>query len=475
MKSINLLKYSLILVCSLSFYSCTKTENMPADLQVNNFVWKGLNAYYFWQNEIPDLSDTRFSSQNEINAYVSNFDAPDNLFFSLLNNYPITDKYSVIVSDYVALENSLQGLNLSTGMEFGLVRFSTTPTDLFGYVRYVLPGSDAELKGVTRGMLFNLVDGTQITETNFRSLLFSTATSFTISLSNYNGGDPTPNGTTITLTKTQNQENPVKIVKTFTEGANKIGYLMYNQFVSTYDGQLNAAFATLQSEAITDLIIDLRYNSGGSVRTATYLGSMVTGQFTGELFSKEIWNSKVMANLSESSFINNFTAQINNGLISQNINSLNLNSVYFIVTGSTASASELLINSLSPYIDVKLVGTKTEGKNVGSVTLYDSENYGRAGANPNHTWAMQPIVLEIQNNNGFSAIDGFTPEVVMSEAYDNLGVLGDRNEPLLDRTITYITTGARFSGQTTTPIVNEIAGSKLFTPTSNNMYAELKK
>ncbi|MFY0604339.1 MAG: peptidase S41 [Flavobacteriaceae bacterium] len=475
MKYPNLLKYSLLIVVSLLLYNCSKTEDVPADLQINDFVWKGLNAYYYWQNEMPDLSDTRFSSQNQINSFISNYDTPDNLFYSLLNNYPITDKYSFIVDDYVSLENSLNGINLSTGMEFGLVRYASNPTDLFGYVRYVLPGSDADLNGIVRGMLFNLVDGVQLTESNFRGLLFSNTTSFTISLANYNGGNPIATGTTVSLMKTDIEENPIKIVKTFTEGANKIGYLMYNQFVSSYDGDLNTAFSTLQSEGITDLVIDLRYNSGGSVRTATYLGSMITGQYTGQLFSREIWNTKVLANLDESNFINNFTTQINNGFISQNINSLNLNTVYFIVTGATASASELLINSLNPYIDVKLVGTQTEGKNVGSVTLYDSTNYGRAGANPNHTWALQPIVLEIRNNNNFSSVDGFTPEIALGESYDNLGVLGDRNEPLLDRAISYIVTGARSSNQQIAPIMEEISNSKLFTPTSNNMYVELKK
>ena len=62
---------------------------------------------------------------------------------------------------------------------------------------------------------------------------------------------------------------------------------------------------------------------------------------------------------------------------------------------------------LDSYIDVILVGTKTVGKQVGSVTLYDSPNYGREGANPNHTWAMQPIVLEEQNKLGVNDQDGF--------------------------------------------------------------------
>ncbi|QMU65410.1 MAG: peptidase S41 [Flavobacteriaceae bacterium] len=475
MKSLKVFIYAFILLCSFSLSNCTKSESIPADLEVNDFVWKGLNTYYFWQDQIPDLSDIRFSSQSQLNNFLSTHDTPNSLFFSLLYNYPTIDKYSWIVSDYVALENSFQGINQSNGMEFGLVRYMSTSSNLFGYVRYVLTGSDAAMDGITRGMLFNQVNGQQLTETNYRNLLFSNATSYTITLADYNSGNPTATSTTIMLTKSELQENPVNTVKTFTEGSNKIGYLMYNQFVTVFDGALNTAFATLKSEGVTDLIVDLRYNPGGSVRTATYLGQMITGQFSGQLFSREVWNSKVRANISAGNFENNFTAQINNGIITENINSLNLSRVYFIVTGSSASASELLINSLRSYIDVRLIGTATEGKNVGSITLYDSENYRRSGANPNHTWAMQPIVLEIQNRDGTTAPGGFTPEIVLAEDYSNLGVLGERGEPLLDRAISYILTGARFSNQLTTPNMEEISHSKLFTPTGNNMYTCLKK
>lgn len=474
MKSFRLLSFILVASIVVSLTSCSKSENIPADVEINNFVWKGLNAYYFWQDQIPDLSDTKFSSQSQLNNFLRGYDTPDNLFYSLLFDYPNTDKYSWIVSDYIALENSFAGLNESNGMEFGLVRFASTPTNLFGYVRYIVPASDAETKGVTRGMLFTHVDGVQLTETNFGSLLFSTATSYTITLANYNAGDPVATTNTITLMKTQLQENPVKIVTTFTEGANKIGYIMYNQFVAGYDDELNTAFATLKAEGITDLIVDLRYNSGGSVRSASYLGSMITGQFSGQLFSKQVWNTKVQANINPSNFVDNFSTQINNGIVSENINSLSLNTVYFIVTGSSASASELLINSLKSYIDVRLVGTTTEGKNVGSITLYDSENYGRAGANPNHTWAMQPITFETRNKDDMTVPEGFTPEVAFPEDYGNLGVLGDRNEPMLDRVITYILTGSRFSDRLVIPIYEEVTSSRHYTPTKNTMYIDLE-
>ena len=480
--------YVVLLLVSLTFFtSCEKSDNYMASEndEIHLFIWRAMNNYYLWQQNVPDLSDTRFTNISQLYAEYSNFSSPRDLFESLRYQPGVIDRFSWIVYDYVALENSFQGINLSNGMEFGLVRYASDATKVFGYVRYVISGSDAAAQNIARGMLFTEVDGVQLTESNYRDLLFDDNTNYTISLAEFNDGNPVTISTSINLSKTQLQENPVAIVKTIDEGSNKIGYLLYNQFSSSFDGELNAAFANFQSENITDLIIDLRYNGGGSVTTASYLGAMVTGQFNGQLYSKEQWNSKVMNALDASVFENNFTNQIINKDQNQNIilqepiNSLNLNRVYFITSGSSASASELVMNSLSSYIDVSSVGKKTIGKVQGSVTLYDSDNYTRTGENlaSNHTWALQPLVLEIKNKDNSNEPNGIEPTVVFPEDYNNLGVLGERSEPLLDRTILLITSGGRSGINKTNSFLNleEISDSKAINPMKNNMFIELKK
>lgn len=480
-------KIAFILFISYSFTSCfSKSENIPADIEVNDFVWKGLNAYYLWQSGNPDLSDTRFNNQVELNNYLYGFATPEVLFEDLLNRP--TDRFSRIFDDYIALENSKQGITLNNGMEFGLVEYADNSGNLFGYVRYVIPNSDAETKGITRGMLFNIIDGTQLNYNNYFALLFGDNTSYTVDFADYNNGNPTSNGTSITLEKTELQENPVAISKVITDGTQKIGYLMYNQFASNFDGELNAAFANFKSEKIDDLIIDLRYNGGGFVSSATYLGSMITGQFNGELYSRESWNEKVQAAFNPETFVNNFTNKISNTdangnvVLEESINSLGLTRVYFIVTRSTASASELVINSLRSYIDVHLVGVTTIGKQVGSISLYDSDNYRKNGANlnPNHTYALQPIVFEIVNKDNQNEPNGFKPGttlpgVELGEDYDNLGILGERSDPLLDRTLVYIATGSKTSFGKNNIQLKEVYNSKLATPTSNKMFGNLKK
>ena len=460
--------------------TCSKKDTTPKNVEVHDFVWKGLNAYYLWQSSISDLADSRFKNDEQRYSYLANSGTPEELFESLLNRP--TDRFSWIVDDYITLENSFQGIGLSNGMEFELIRNKDTPTNIFGYVRYVIPNSDAAAKGVLRGMIFAAVNDTQLTESNYRDLLFN-ANEYTINLANYNAGNPILNGNTIVLTKTQIQENPVAITKTFEEGNHKIGYLMYNQFSSSFDGELNAAFGTLKAENVTDLIVDLRYNGGGSVKTAVYLGSMITGQFNGQLYSKQVWNEKALASFNPNVLINNFTNEIlnkdNDGniILQEPLNSLELQTVYFIVSGSSASASELVINALSPYITVKLVGTTTVGKVQGSALLYDSDNYEKNGSNfnSNHRYAMLPIILEIQNKNGQNKPEGYTPEVELKEDYGNLGILGEKSDPLLDRAITYILTGARQRSTTSSFQLKEVTNTKLESPTRNNMYVELKK
>lgn len=457
MKEIIKICTSLLIISS--FLNCSnKISSIPADIEINDFVWKGMNAYYYWQSDVPDLRDDRFSNQAEINNFSASFSTPEDIFESVRYEPGTVDRFSWIVDDYVALENAFQGIRLSNGMEFNLYTNQTNSNNVYGVVYYVIPGSDAEKKGVLRGMVFSGINNTQITVLNYRDLLTNSASvNYMLNLADFSAGDPVLNGTEINLSKEQLQENPIAITKIFNEGSKKIGYLLYNQFASSFDGELNASFGYFKENNITDLIIDLRYNGGGSVRTATYLASMINGTNTGKLFSQEIWNEKVMNASAPEYFFNNFTNQIlntdSNGtiLINEPINSLSLQKVYFIITGATASASELIINGMNPYIDIRLVGTKTVGKQVGSVTLYDSDTYGRNGANlnVNHTYAIQPIVLEIKNANLENNPDGYVADDYLPENFGredgiiNLGVLGFKTDPLLNTAITSIIAGLK--------------------------------
>lgn len=437
----------LLFLLAYSLQSCEDQDDVaaPASLQVNDFVWKGLNQYYLWQADVPNLSDDRFNNNQEaLNSFLRGYSKPEDLFQDLLNK-PISkfpkgqaiDRFSWIVDDYTVLEQELQGTSKNSGVDFRLSYKPNSSTDLVGYVRYIIPNSDASKKDIKRGDLFTAVNGTQLTVSNYQALL--DADSYSLTMASFNGTSFEANGKTVALVKTTLDENPIFINKVITSGSHKIGYLMYNGFYANYDAQLNAAFAELKAQGITDFVLDLRYNGGGSIQTATRLASMITGQFTDKIFAKQKWNARINAafEIDNPEYLNNrFVDKIDGAAI----NSLNMTKIYIITTSATASASELVINGLVPYVSVIQVGETTVGKNVGSVTLYDSPTFGKANRNPNHKYAMQPLVLKIVNAADFGEYtDGLKPTYEQLERISNLGILGDPAEPLFNLALTQIT------------------------------------
>lgn len=467
---------TVLLISLFTFQSCQKDNddaviNPTTNLEVQNFIWKGLNQYYLWQTDVPNLADNRFANQAALDAFLVNYTVPQNLFDALRVSSTI-DRFSWMVDDYVTLEQSLQGTTKNNGIEFGLSYKPNSTTDIFGYVRYIIPGSDAANKDIRRGELFTAVNGTQLTVSNYQNLLFGTNDNFTLNMADYNGTTVVSNGKTVALTKTLLTENPILINKVITVGTKKIGYLMYNGFYADFDTQLNNAFGELKSQGVTDFVLDLRYNSGGSVRTATYLASMITGQFTGRVFAKQQWNSKINAYFEANNpnrLRNFFTDKIG----TTPINSLNMTKVYILTTKSTASASELVINGLKPHIDVVQIGDITTGKNVGSVTLYDSPDFTATNRNPKHKYAMQPIVLKIVNSADFGDyFNGLTPTHELKETISTFGVLGDVNEPLLKLAIGKITGTAKAVQQSAGKQFDYFRDSKSITGFRNQMYLE---
>lgn len=418
-----------ILSISFLFTSCFKDMDdeggQASTLDIQNFIYHGLNFYYLYKSEIPELADDAFASQKELNNFLNNFNSPESLFNNLLAP---EDRFSFLISDYRVLENALDGISLHNGMEFGLVQIQATG-EIFGIVRYVLPNTSANEKGVQRGMIFNRIDDQILTENNYADLL--SQTSYTIGLANLNGNELIPTEETFALTKEQYTENPIYIHKVLTVNGHKIGYLMYNAFTSQFDDQLNAVFADFKAQGITDLVLDERYNGGGSIESANDLSSMITGQFNGEIFITQVYNQNFPP---EERLFNN---KIGSGA---SINSLQLNRVYVLTTASSASASELVISALMPYIEVIQIGDFTTGKYQGSTIVYDSPDFTKHNVNLGHRYAMLPLILKSVNANGFTDYaNGIEPDIFLKEDYTNYGTLGEPTEPLLAMALAQIT------------------------------------
>lgn len=465
--------------------------------QTEDFIWKAMNFWYFWQSDVEDLADDRFASNSEYNNFITSFESPSDLFYNICNQHrqiygedAAIDRFSYITDNYGELVSSLGGTFTTNGVEYGLAQFSDSD-DIFGFVKYIMPGSDADGKNIHRGDIFTGVNGTQLTLANYSSLLNSDATTYTLNLASIIDEtavtDMNPpraaiaeNGESVSLDQEPYTENPVFIVNTIEEGGHTIGYLMYNGFTANFNTELNTAFGELQAAGVTDLVVDLRYNGGGSVNTSRLMSSMITGQFNGQLYIKQRWNDKIQPQFSEEQITEYFTNTNSDGAP---LNSLQLNTVYFLTTGSTASASELVINALDPYITTQQIGTNTRGKNEFSLTLVDDpgnsyvynssrENY----INPENNYGLQPLVGRNANADGFYdyADEGLIPDTFLAEDLTNMGTLGEATEPLLAEAIAQITGNtARFATQQPTIPVQEFSNSKANYSAFNNAYIDV--
>ncbi len=477
MKKLPLLWAALCLLVLTA--SCSKdrddTITPPQNLEVENFIYDAMNLFYLYQPDVPALADDRFATQDDKDQYLASFDTPEDLFYTGLKAPEPLDRFSIITDDYRQLEKLFAGVTLNNGMDFFLVRESDQNDRVLGVIRYVLPNTSASSEKLERGMLFRTLNGHEMTVVNGgldqQSIDILGEDSYTIGLAEIDNGSSTLTGTEANLVKQEYTEDPIYIAKTLDVGGKKVGYLMYNSFVANFDEELNTTFGNFKSQGVTDLVLDLRYNGGGSVRTATDLAAMITGQFAGDIFSTAVYNPKVQASYTDEERNNRFNTKITSGTA---INSLNLARLYVITSDGTASASELVINGLDAYINVRQVGDTTVGKFQASVTLYDSPNYLRKDANPNHFYALQPLILTTANANGVTGfVNGIDPEIPLIENPSDLGILGDENEPLLKAALDDIRGNRSAQNYYKGNGLKTVGESGMLSPTYQRMYVDL--
>ncbi|WP_026777837.1 S41 family peptidase [Polaribacter sp. Hel_I_88] len=449
-------KIILLLICISTIVGCTKEYEIPQDLVISDFVWKGLNAYYLHQDLVPDLADTRFNSDEQLNNYLRSFPDYTTLFSSLLIS---SDVKSTLVEDYNTLTEPLPRTAFTNGLEFGIIANPANSDTVLGYVTHILPNSNASTKNIVRGEYFFAVNGVQLTKTNFQDLLLNGSDTFTLQMANFDGTIIIPNTKTVSLEKQAYTYPTTFIEKVIPVNKENIGYLMYqNDFSNNYINDLNNTFLNFKNQNVTKLILDLRYNigTGGFSKNIAKIASMISEQNEDEILIKEQWNAKAqswfLANQPDS-LITKFPKTIGSNI---NINSLNSTDVYIILNGTNfegSSATELLINSLKPHTNVHIIGRQTAGNNTGSITLYNSEDYDFPLKNETHTVALQPIVLSFLNKNDQTYENGFSPNINLCENEDilDLGVLGEDSDPILNSVLNYISTGNAVSNTNCNP------------------------
>jgi carboxyl-terminal processing protease len=442
-------------VLIFTFSNCSKEYEIPQELAVYDFVWKGLNAYYLHQDAITDLADTRFNSDLQLNSYLNTFTDYNSLYASLLIS---SDAKSTLVEDYATIVSPELRTGFMHGLEFGLFKEEDSDT-IIGYALDILPLSYASDQNISRGDYFYAIinednDTINLSENNYEDLLLDyTQDTLKLVMIDYeediNGYNGTLNSKKTALVKKAYTYQSINLQKTIIDNGKNIGYLAYNNdFSENYLTDLNNSFLSFKNQNINELILDLRYNIGGGsfAKNISEISSMIAGQFTDEILIKEKWNAKAqpwfLANQPDS-LVTKFPESLNT---TTNINSLNLNDVHIILNGNSftgSSAIELLINSLKSHINVHIIGNQTAGNNTGSITLYNSVDYDFPLRNNSHTVALQPIVLSFLNKDDQSYENGFSPNISLCANEDvlDLGVLGETSDPILNRVLDYISTG----------------------------------
>lgn len=412
------------------FLTACRDKNVdPAtDLETSNWIVDQMKTWYYWNDKLPASPDLTLKPETLFNSLLYKYDAAAR---------PDGDRFSWIESDAEALKAELSGVSKTTGMEFRLFYYPTGGTNIVGLVTYTLPGSPADKAGFKRGDIITRIDDKQLIASNYYDLVYSNnAKKYTLGA--LNDKDSIVETTTKRdVTPIEFQEDPVFYDTTFQYGSNIIGYVVYHQFIpgknnsdaKEYDQKLDKVFASFKAKNVNSLVLDLRYNPGGYVSSATNLASLIgKGITTNDIFYSKEYNKTVTPVLEKQYgkdyFYEKFTSK------SQSIGA-NLNNLVILTSSRTASASELLVNGLKPYMTVTLIGDKTVGKNVGSITLSDKSGKVK--------WGLQPIVTRSFNSLKQSEYyKGFTPDKEVREGL-RLYPYGNTKDPLLASALETIT------------------------------------
>ena len=408
---------SIFASCKKSDVQNNNTTPPPVTVdKVKDSVLLYSRDIYLWYSQIP----SSFNAQ----SYAD----PDKIM-TAIRAYSNEPGFSAPVDKWSFAYKQVDWDNLSSGItqDFGLNVFFRVEGDL--RVKYVESESPAGRAGIRRGWRITKLNGnTNITTSNadfiVQGVYSSSASTFTFQ-------KPDGSSVDINLTAGTYQEHPIVLDTVYTAGAKKVGYLVFNSFLGDtteiYNG-FQRIFSNFAQNNIDEVVVDLRYNGGGYVSVQEKLADyLVNSAANGQLMMKQQFNDKY-PQFNEST---NFSKQ----------GPLNLSRVFFIVSNSTASASELLINNLKPYMDVKLVGPdNTYGKPVGFFPI------------PVGAWYIFPVSFRTTNKNGEgNYFNGLTLNNQVADGLDK--DWGDITENALGSVFKYINTGSFRARIDETPIV----------------------
>jgi carboxyl-terminal processing protease len=416
MKQINKIFLAFIL-CGAAVISCKKadslnpsgafnadgTPNRKVSGDIRDSVYFYSEYAYLWYQNLPIsaiFNPLKYADPESVIAGVRTFSDKDATGKNL-------DKWS-----FVASKAEWNSISSGSSKDFGAYYRFASNGDF--YIRQVFANSDMGKQGVKRG--FRVVSVAGLTPKNdetFINQLFAALDKNTIEMKLEL---PDKTQKTYTFNLTDFQTNTIQEAKVFEDGTKKIGYFCFTDFLGddTAAG-LDAVFNDFKAKGVNELVIDLRYNGGGYVNLATQLANLIApSSASGKAMLTYQYNDKLKS--------------INKTINFAPSNKLGLTKIVIITTKNSASASELLINSLTPHMDVKIVGSASSGKPVGFPII------------PVMQYVVAPVAFKTTNSEGKADYyQGFTPD--FPEVDDLTKNFGDPTEKCLSVALQYLKTG----------------------------------
>lgn len=396
---------SATLVAACGGSSSGPTVTQPDDCSIasqNETIYDLMQQWYLWYDELPVVDPGSFSSQQALlDALIAPVADP-------------VDRFSYLTTQ--AEEDALFGASQFIGFGFRqrVDGDSVTILDVF-------EGGPANAGGLDRGSSILAIDGVPIAdilaiEGGLTEALGPREIGFEVEMTFRNQAGAEITSTFIKDTVTI---PPVTATQVFDLDGVTTGYLVFRNFVDPGIAALNTAFTEFSNAGVTQLIVDLRYNGGGLLRVAEYFANLLASRDNPGLPFYSLWHNDQNSARDETFLLATDPLSI----------ALSLDKVVFITTPATASASELLINGLPPYVETVTVGGTTFGKPVGQLGFRFCEQ------------VLRPVSFEFVNALGEGAFfDGIGPDCVAAD--DTALPFGVAGEDSFDTAVQWLSTGA---------------------------------
>jgi len=468
---------SLLAIAALALVSCEKSRTVDVEVpevlrKADIFASDVLSTYYLWSEEVS-------SDLPRLNPDTCLHPIPVVEEIRYHRRSSEIDHWTQLTDDLPSYTDYVQGVSVTYGASYAAGTISNAQGEYFLVVNYVSAGSPAQKAGLKRGDIIITLDGKEITESNINDVFrTSSITMGVTSLVQDSSGEYVISSDvkSVRLTAVSMYEDPILLSKTFDVNGRKVGYLVYNGFDFRSIPALPEVFQTFKDEGVKELVLDLRYNSGGYSITETVLASLIapmSNVVDGDIFQTEVYNEYLSDAWEEEGYDTNTYFETSFSATSDGVKyeadvtkaNLSVDKLYVICSGSTASASEGLVVGLGPYVEQVLVGEQTSGKYCAGYLLAPEDFYNaRYDYSLIKDWGMYVMVSKFADRDGRNAAepDGLVPDI---ETYDNPldgCQLGDENETMLK--VALQAAGKKYSGtqgvRTGTPALKPLPDGK---------------